>query len=73
MLVRAAESLGYEIYFALVTHWQSGEVDYDTIDYDPYRRRRSYRWSDDEEEDGDDDYGGATTPGPTWARSTTNP
>ncbi|MGA2258558.1 MAG: 2OG-Fe(II) oxygenase [Thermoguttaceae bacterium] len=56
VLVRAAESLGYEVYFALLTHWQSGEVDYDTMDHDPYRRRRSYRWSDDDE-DGDDDYG----------------
>ena len=58
VLVRAAESLGFEVYFALLTHWQSGEVDYDTIDDDPYRRRHSYRWSDDEDEDGDDDYGG---------------
>jgi hypothetical protein len=59
VLVRAAESLGYELYFALLTHWQSGEVDYDTIDHDPYRRRSSYRWSDDfdeDDDDGDDDY-----------------
>ena len=40
VLVRAAESLGYEVYFALLTHWQSGEVDYETMDYDPYRRRQ---------------------------------
>ena len=56
VLVRAAESLGCEVYFALLTHWQSGEVDYDTLDHDPYRRRSSYHWSHDEE-DADDDYG----------------
>ncbi len=55
VLVRAAESLGYEVYFALLTHWQSGEVDYETMDYDPYRRRSSYRWSDDDDDDDDDD------------------
>ena len=56
VLVRAAASLGCEIYFALVTHWQSGEVDYETLDHDPYRRRSSYGWSDNYDDD-DDDYG----------------
>ncbi len=58
VLTRAAESLGYEVNFALLTHWQSGEVDYETLDHDPYRRRSSYRWSDDyDEDDGGNDYG----------------
>ena len=61
VLVRAAESLGFECYLALLTHWQSGTPDYSTIAYDPYSRRRSrrrrYGWSDDdgEEADGESD------------------
>ena len=60
VLVRAAESLGYQCYFALLTLYESGEADYSTLDYDPYRGRRSHRWSydedqDDDEEEGDDD------------------
>jgi hypothetical protein len=58
VLVRVAESLDYACYFALLTHWQSGSPDYSTMDYDPYRRRSSYGWSDNEdEEDGDADAG----------------
>jgi predicted 2-oxoglutarate/Fe(II)-dependent dioxygenase YbiX len=55
VLLRAAESLGYEIHIALLTHWQSGEPDYETLDYDPYRRGsyRRYRYDD---EDSEDDY-----------------
>jgi hypothetical protein len=62
VLVRAAESLDYECYLALLTHHQSGEPDYETLDVDPYRSRRSYGWSDYEdkdEEDEEDDGSGA--------------
>jgi len=56
VLSRAAETLGYACYLALLTHWQSGTPDYSTMDYDPYDRRRSYGWSDyDDDEDDDDD------------------
>jgi hypothetical protein len=54
VLARAAESLDYQCYLALLTHHQSGEVDYDTWGFDRYRSRRSYRWSYDEDEDADD-------------------
>jgi len=61
VLVRAAESLDYQCYLALLTHYQSGEVDYDTWGFDRYRSRRSYRWSydDDEDDEGTDDSGAA--------------
>jgi len=55
VLVRAAEKLDFACYFALLTHWQSGSPDYSTMDYDPYRRRDSYGWSDDDEEDDSDE------------------
>ena len=56
VLVRVAESLDYACYFALLTHWESGTPDYSTIDFDPYRRRRSYgrSYDDDDEQEGDD-------------------
>ncbi len=54
VLVRAAVALDYECYFALLTHHQSGEVDYDTWGYDRYRSRRSYSWGDDEEDSEED-------------------
>jgi hypothetical protein len=57
VLRRAATSLGYSCHFALLTHWQSGVPDYSTIDFDPYRRRRSYRWSDHEDEEEDEESG----------------
>jgi hypothetical protein len=57
VLRRAAASLGYSCHFALLTHWQSGTPDYSTIDFDPYRRRRSYRWSNHEDEDDDEERG----------------
>ena len=41
----------YQCYFALLTLHQSGEADYSTLDYDPYRGRRSYRWSYDEDDE----------------------
>ena len=57
VLVRAAESLDYSCYLALVTHWQSGDVDYDTWDFSDYgyRRRRSSRWSRDEDDEDEQD------------------
>ncbi|HUE71554.1 MAG TPA: 2OG-Fe(II) oxygenase [Pirellulaceae bacterium] len=55
VLVRAAESLDYACYFALLTHWQSGTPDYSTVDYDPWRRRNYWDDEDDEEEMDDDD------------------
>jgi predicted 2-oxoglutarate/Fe(II)-dependent dioxygenase YbiX len=54
VLARAAESLDYHCYFALLTHYESGEADYETMDYDPYPRRDSYHWPDDDDEDDDD-------------------
>jgi predicted 2-oxoglutarate/Fe(II)-dependent dioxygenase YbiX len=56
VLVRAAESLEYQCYFALLTHEQSGEVDYDSWSVRQYNSRRSYRWShhDDEHTDPDE-------------------
>jgi hypothetical protein len=60
VLVRAAESLGCQCYLALLTHHQSGEVDYDTWDCDDRWGRGSHRWSygdydeDEDAEDGDD-------------------
>lgn len=46
VLARAADSLGYPCYIALMTHWQSGGVDYNTWDFDddwPSRRSRPRR------------------------------
>lgn len=44
VLARAAQQAGCQAYVALLTHWQSGSVDYNSIDYDDYgwgsRRRR---------------------------------
>src|SRR4029079_7834932 len=57
VLRRAAASLGSSCHFALLTHWQSGVPDYSTMDYDPYARRRSRRWSDHEDEEDDEDSG----------------
>ena len=57
VLVRAAASVDYQCYLALLTHEQSGEVDYDSWAARQYNSRRSYRWShhdDDEEADPDD-------------------
>lgn len=44
VLARAAGSLGYRCHIALLTHWQSGDVDYDTWDFDDgygWGRRRN--------------------------------
>ncbi len=57
VLVRAARSLDYQCYLALLTHEQSGEVDYDSWGSHQYHSRHSYGWSDydeDEENDLDD-------------------
>jgi predicted 2-oxoglutarate/Fe(II)-dependent dioxygenase YbiX len=51
VLVRAAASLDYQCYLALLTHYQSGAPDYDTLEHDGYRSRHSYRWSYNEDED----------------------
>jgi len=58
VLARAAKSLDYPCYVALLTVEQSGEVDYDTWD-GGYSRRRSYDWSYDEdaEDEFDDGFG----------------
>jgi hypothetical protein len=57
VLVRAAASLDYQCYFALLTHHQSGEPDYDTYDFDDHWGRRSYyeSYDEDEEEDEEED------------------
>jgi hypothetical protein len=58
VLVRAASSLDYQCYLALLTHHQAGEVDYDTYDFDDHWGRRSYYDSyDEEEEDEEEDAG----------------
>jgi hypothetical protein len=58
VLSRAAKSLDYQCYVALLTVEQSGAVDYDTWD-GGYSRRPSYDWSFDEDDDDEfnDDYG----------------
>ncbi len=61
VLARAAKSLDYECFVALLTIEQSGGVDYDTWD-GGYRSRPSYDWSkgedeDDDADDFDDEYG----------------
>jgi predicted 2-oxoglutarate/Fe(II)-dependent dioxygenase YbiX len=55
VLVRAAELIDGECSFALLTHWQSGEADYDTWQPRGYSRRYSYYGADDDEDDDDDD------------------
>ncbi len=55
VLVRAAQQVNYQAFLALMTHHQSGAVDYNTMDYDPYRSRRRYYDDYEDEEDEDDD------------------
>ena len=55
VLVRAAASVDYQCYLALLTHEQSGEVDYDSWASNRYHSRRSYRWSDNDNEAADPD------------------
>lgn len=46
VLVRAAEKAGCQAFLALLTHWQSGSVDYGSLEYAP-RWSRSRRYGDD--------------------------
>lgn len=58
VLVRAAESLDYQCYLALLTHHESGEPDYSTMDYDRYSyRRRGWSYGEDEEDEEMDESG----------------
>lgn len=72
VLVRAAQLLDYPCHLALLTHWQSGDVDDETWGYDDYRSRRYDRWSyDDDEaeeddEDGDDEDSSGTEMGEVY-------
>lgn len=51
VVLRAAETLGYQAYLALLTHHQSGEVDYSTYSFrSSWSRRRQYEEEDDEED-----------------------
>jgi hypothetical protein len=55
VLVRASKLIDGECSFALLTHWQSGEADYNTWQPRGYSRRYSYYSSDDDDVDDDDD------------------
>jgi 2-oxoglutarate-Fe(II)-dependent oxygenase superfamily protein len=60
VLIRAAESLDYQCYFALLTLHQEGSAEYDSFDYgSPWGRGRSYSsyddFDDEDEDDGDSD------------------
>ncbi len=60
VLIRAAQSLDYESYFALLMLHQEGIPDYGTIDHGDSWGRRGSRWShddDDEEDSGEDSDG----------------
>jgi hypothetical protein len=45
-LARAAEKAGCQAYLALITHWESGAVDYDSLDYVPGWSRRGRSFGD---------------------------
>ncbi len=62
VLARAAEKVGCQAFLALLTHWQSGSVDYDSMDHTPYRSR-GRRYRDDEGDDDEDDGISAGNPG----------
>lgn len=48
VLAQAAEKVGCQAFLALLTHWQSGSVDYGSMDDTPgWSRRRRYREDDD--------------------------
>lgn len=49
VLGQVAARTNCRAFVALLTHWQSGSPDYNTIDYHPYGRR----WGSDYEDDGD--------------------
>lgn len=49
VLSRAADKAGCQAFLALLTHWQSGSVDYNSMDYTPSGSRgRRYRDDDDD-------------------------
>jgi hypothetical protein len=64
VLTGAAESLDYQCYLALLTRYQSGEANYDTLDFDPWSRRSSRsgwhydEYEEDEEDEEDEERGG---------------
>jgi hypothetical protein len=62
VLARAAKSLNYECFVALLTIEQSGDVDYSTWD-GGYGRSRSYDWSHSDEDDDEDEFGGGDDSG----------
>lgn len=51
VLVRATELLGYHCYLALLTHYQTGDIEYGTWYSPGYGRRRSFERYEDEDED----------------------
>jgi hypothetical protein len=63
VLIRAAQSLDYECYFALLTLHQEGIPDYGSFDHgDSWGRGRS-RWSYDDYDEGDEDDSGDDSEG----------
>ncbi len=61
-LARAAEKAGCQAFLALLTHWQSGSVDYDSLDDAPYRSR-GWRYRGEDDDDDDDDGISGENPG----------
>ncbi len=55
VLIRAAQSLDYECYFALLMLHQEGIPDYGTIEYGDSWGRRGSRWSHDDYDEEDDE------------------
>lgn len=64
VVIRAAESLDYQCYFALLTLHQEGSAEYGSFDYgSPWSRGRSYSsYDDDDDEDADADDGNNDDP-----------
>jgi hypothetical protein len=58
VLIRAAQSLDCQCYFALLTWHQEGIPDYSTIEYGDSWGRRGSRWSHDDYGEGDEDASG---------------
>jgi hypothetical protein len=54
VLIRAAQTLDYECYFALLMLHQEGTPDYGTMDYGASWGRRGSRWSYDDDDEGDE-------------------
>ena len=57
VLIRAAQSLDYQCYFALLTLHQEGSAEYGSFDYEDHwgRGRSSWSYDDDDEDDEDED------------------